>query len=148
MTEVQAQAADLLKVLNRLIEVLQRETELMRQMDPQAMQTLQHDKIVLTAAYESMLQRFRDNPALLSQQDDGLRERIMQASAAFQNTLTENARALYAMKEANERLFRAIIKAIEDQRDQPSSYSAYGAFAKAGSGGKSPAQPVALDARL
>ena len=87
MTEVQAQAADLLKVLNRLIEVLQRETELMRQMDPQAMQTLQHDKIVLTAAYESMLQRFRDNPALLSQQDDGLRERIMQASATARRTV-------------------------------------------------------------
>ncbi len=148
MTEVQAQAADLLKVLNRLIEVLRRETELMRQMDPRAMQAVQHDKIVLTAAYESMLQRFRDEPRLLGQEDDALRERIMQASAAFQNTLTENARALWAMKEANDRLFKAIIKAIEEKRDQPSSYSAYGAFAKPGTGGRGQPLPVALDARL
>ncbi len=147
MSEATARAADLLQVLNRLIEVLREETALLRKMDPRAMQTLQHDKIVLTAAYESMLQRFREDPSLLEDEDGALRQRIMAASTAFQNTLTENARALFAVKEANERLFKAIIKAVEDQRSDSSGYSARGALAPKAAG-RGPAVSIALDARL
>ncbi len=148
MSEATARAADLLQVLNRLIEVLREETTLLRKMDPRAMQALQHDKIVLTAAYESMLERFRENPGLLDDEDGALRQRIMAASTSFQNTLTENARALFAVKEANERLFKAIIKAVEDQRSDGSGYSSQGALAPSTAAGRGPAVSVALDARL
>ncbi len=148
MTEATARAADLLQVLNRLIEVLREETGLLRKMDPRAMQSLQHDKIVLIAAYESMLQRFREDPELLKDKDGALRQRIMAASTAFQNTLTENARALFAVKEANERLFKAIIKAVEEQRSDTGGYSSRGALAPSTAAGSGPAVSVALDARL
>ena len=126
MTDSTAQAADLLKVLNRLIEVLRQEIHMLQQMDPAAMQTLQHDKIVLTAAYESMLTKLRSDPQGLRDLPLGMRQQIMQLTGTFQTTLTENARALFAVKEANDRLFRAIVQAIEEKRKEGQPYSAIG----------------------
>ncbi|MCG8360932.1 MAG: flagellar protein FlgN [Kiloniellales bacterium] len=148
MTEATAKAGELLKVLSRLIDVLREETRLLREMDPRAMQALQQEKIVLIGAYESMLKRLTENPGELDDPDGSLRRRIMNASTDFQNTLTENARALYAVKEANERLFKAVIQAVEDSREQPSGYSAAGALTRGGAAALPGSLSVAVDARL
>ena len=148
MTEATAKAGELLKVLSRLIDVLREETRLLREMDPRAMQALQQEKIVLIGAYESMLKRLTENPGELDDPDGSLRRRIMNASTDFQNTLTENARALYAVKEANERLFKAVIQAVEDSREQPSGYSAAGALTRNGPAARPGSLSVAVDARL
>ncbi len=61
MTE-SSRITDLLKITSRLIDVLQREIEMLRAMKPSDIQDLQQAKIVLTAAYESQLKSLKDHP--------------------------------------------------------------------------------------
>ena len=129
MSQPTSRALDLLKVLNRMIDVLNEEIRLLRLMRPGDMQSLQQDKIVLTAAYEAMVRELRADPTLMQGLDPELRDRIFHTSARFQDALTENAQALHAVKEANDRLFRAVVRAIEDKRSEGRSYAASGALA-------------------
>jgi len=148
MTEATAKAMDLIKVLNLLINVLQQEIELLHSMKPSAMQALQEDKIVLIAAYESLVRRFREQPDQLNGLDQELRERIVQATGNFQSTLTENARALFAVKEANERLFKAVVEAAESQMNDAKPYSAGGVVARPSAPRNRPPMSLTLDQRL
>lgn len=148
MTNASANAADLLKVLTRLIEVLQQETHFLRQMRPQDMQSLQQDKIVLIAAYESQLARFHAAPEEAQALPSELRARIMDVTSAFQTTLTENARALFAVKEANERLFKLVVKAIEEKRADTRFYAPDGGLAQALPAAIPRPVSIALDQRL
>lgn len=148
MSESTRQALDLMKVLTRLIEVLQQEIATLHDMDPSGIQQLQQDKIVLTAAYESLLGQLRGEPEALRNLPQELREQVMQVTRDFQDTLTENARALYAVKEANDRLFNAVAKALEEQRSHGSAYSSRGSLASGATIGHRSATSVALDQRL
>ena len=148
MSNPMAQATDLLKILNRLIEVLRQEIHMLKQMDPSGMQGLQQDKIVLTAAYESMLAQLKQRPETLKSLPAELREQIMALTGEFQNTLTENARALFAVKEANDRLFKAIVLAVEDERTRHNTYSASGSLATAAVTKAAQPMSLAFDQRL
>lgn len=128
MKHENSRALDLLKVLAQLIDVLHEEIRLLRLMRPGDMQALQQDKIVLTAAYESLVAELREDPTQLQGLELSLREQILQTSARFQTALTENAQALHAVKEANDRLFRAVVRAVEDKRKEGRGYAASGAF--------------------
>lgn len=148
MTDTTQQALDLMKVLTRLIEVLQQEIQTLHEMDPSGIQALQQDKIVLTAAYEAMLGQLRSSPDSLRNLPGELREQVMQVTKRFQDTLTDNARALFAVKEANDRLFNAVAKAVEEQRSHGNTYSARGALTAGAAVSGSLATSVALDQRL
>ena len=148
MSNSAARAADLLKVLNRLTDVLQQEIHLLRDMKPGEMQSLQHDKIILTAAYEAMIGELRRNPKLLEGLEARLRDQVVEAATGFQQVLTDNARALFAVREANDRLFKAVVRAVEDKRNEARGYAAGGKFAPLA--GAVTAEPVSLsvDQRL
>lgn len=146
MSQDTTRPLDLLKVLTQLIDVLREEIRLLRLMRPGEMQSLQQDKIVLTAAYESLVREFRDKPGLLQELEPQLRERILETTARFQEVLTENAQALYAVKEANERLFRAVVQAIEDKRKEGRGYASSGTLVPLSSALS--AQPIAVNQSL
>ena len=129
MSQATSRATDLLKVLNRLVEVLEQEIGLLRAMKPTEMQALQQDKIVLTAAYESLVGEIRNNPGMLGDLDPLLKQQVIRAASRFQEVLSDNARALYAVKEANDRLYKAVVRAVEEKRNETRSYAASGSFA-------------------
>lgn len=148
MSHETSRAVDLLKVLSRLTEVLSEEIALLRDMKPAAMQALQQDKIVLTAAYESMVTEIRGNPALLEGLDPALKEQVVRAAGRFQAVLSENARALYAVKEANDRLFKAVVRAVEEKRNESRAYASSGSFAPHARLASADTVSMAVDQRL
>lgn len=145
MTASTASATDLINVLRRLVQILDEETKHLRAMDPAALRKVQQEKSVLTAAYDAMLTQLRAQPTLLQGLPAELREEVMQATGAFQRRLTENARALYAVKEANERLFKAVVQAVEDKHNETSTYAANGLLARATIASKQQPMSVAID---
>ena len=142
MKQQTARALDLLKVLNQLIEVLCEEIRQLRLMRPSEIQALQQDKAVLTAAYESLVAELRQDTGQLQGLEPELREQVLETSARFQRALTENAQALHAVREANDRLFRAVVRAVEDKRKEGRGYAASGAFAPLSSAAS--VQPVSV----
>lgn len=135
--------ADLLKLTSRLIDVLEREVEMLRKMRPSEMQALQEDKIVLAAAYESQVTALKEHPELLAELNPGLRAELARAGERFQATLAENERALRAARQATEGLLKTVVEALE-QRDAPAAYGAAGT----GEGAPRPAMALAVNRRL
>jgi flagellar biosynthesis/type III secretory pathway chaperone len=138
--------AGLLSVTSRLIDVLEREIEMLRGMKPSEMQALQHDKIVLAAAYEAAVRDLNGDAAALEQVAPAVRAELRATTERFQAALAANERALRAAKEATDRLLKHIVAEAERQRGQPSAYGARGgrAVATAGAGALS----LTVDRRL
>ncbi|WP_119459796.1 hypothetical protein [Rhodospirillaceae bacterium SYSU D60014] len=118
---------ELLAITSRLIACMEREIELLHAMRPQDIGALQLDKTALADAYEAHLRALNaaaEGDEVVSQ---ALREELIQATERFQNVLTENARALKAVKTAHDRVLRAIVDAVEQKRGRSAGYTATGA---------------------
>lgn len=126
-TEVTAEVTELLTVTSRLIGVLEREIEMIREMEPSEMQALQEEKIVLAAAYEARLKALRDaDHGGLEALSPDLRAELRRTTERFQETLAENERMLRAAKEATDSLLGAIAEAVRKQQAAGSGYSSAG----------------------
>ena len=124
-----AAVIDLLETTLRLIDVLEGEIEMLRGMNPEEMQALQQDKIVLAAAYESQLKRLRDQPELAQPLSRDLRAELKEATDTFQDVLAANERALRAARTATDGVLQAVVDAANRQ-DPRASYSPKGRQAR------------------
>lgn len=141
-----ARAADLLSVMSRLIEVLEREIALLRTMKPAEMQDLQRDKIVLAAAYESKVKELGARAGEAEGLEPELSRALAKAAAAFQETLAHNEQALRSAKETTDRVLQAVVREVESARARKGSYTASGKV-QGDAGGERPIS-VAVDQRL
>lgn len=121
------EVTDLLTITSRLIGVLEREVAMLRELDPATMQSLQEEKIYLTAAYEAHMRTLRDNPRLLDGLDREVGAQVRETTRRFQTALNENERALHAAKQATDGLLEAIAAAVNKQQRAHRPYSAAGA---------------------
>lgn len=114
---------DLLATTARLIACMDQEIKLLRAMRPQDIRDLQADKIALADAYEAHFHALRDS----SDQDDAVSEVLLvelnEATARFQTALNENAQALRAVRDVNDRVLKAIVEAVESSRAEPAGYT-------------------------
>lgn len=143
-----AQVADLLKITSRLIEVLEREIEMLRAMKPSEMQSLQHDKIVLAAAYESAIRALESDPASASAITPAVREELRDVTERFHRVLAANERALRAAKEATNRVLKHIVAEVEKQQRGASGYGPSSHAAAPAAPVQRRAVSVSLDQRL
>ena len=127
-----ARVADLLKVMSRLMEILEREIALLRDMKPAEMQDLQRDKIVLAAAYESQVSALRADETALDGLDPKLRAALSDAAERFHETLAGNERSLRAARQTTDRVLTAIAKEVQAQQRDKAGYSASGVAQVAG----------------
>ena len=116
---------DLLETTLRLIDVLEGEIEMLRGMNPEEMQALQQDKIVLAAAYESQLKRLSARPDLTGALSDDLRAEFKEATDTFQEVLAANERALRAAKTATKGVLKTVVDTANRQ-DPRVSYNTDG----------------------
>ena len=127
-----ARIVDLLKIMSRLMQLLQREIALLRDMKPTEMQDLQRDKIVLAAAYQSRVKAMREDQSALEATNPELHAALSDAAQRFHETLADNERALQAARQVTDRVLSAIAKEVERQRRDKTGYSAAGAARAAG----------------
>ncbi|MEX0758570.1 MAG: hypothetical protein WD100_03220 [Tistlia sp.] len=148
MIRENGQVADLLTITSRLIEVLELEIEMLRAMKPREMQALQHDKIVLAAAYESAIRALEGDPVATQTITPAVRDELRAVTEHFHRVLAANERALRATKEATNRLLKHIVTEVEKQQRGPGTYGP----AKIAATPASPVQrrsvSVTLDQRL
>jgi flagellar biosynthesis/type III secretory pathway chaperone len=144
----QTPVTDLIAVTDRFIPVLEREVELLRATDTGELQTLQKDKAVLAAAYESQIRTIGKSPQLLDSLSADLRHRFKSATETFRVALAKNERALKAAKEVNYRVLQAIAHEVENQRQQNTAYTADGSIKPASKAKSREPISVAVDQRL
>jgi hypothetical protein len=109
--------------------VLESEIDMLRGMNPEEMQALQQDKIVLAAAYESQLKRLSEQPELAGPLTPELRAELREVTDTFQEVLAANERALRAARTATDGVLQAVVDAANRQ-DPRASYSQKGRQAR------------------
>ena len=137
---------DLLAVIDRLAALLAKEVATLKAMRPMDLKALQGDKANLLSAYEAGLKALREGQAreLTPEQRQGLAD----AGNRLQQVLAENARALNAVKLANERIIGIVVDAVERENRPLDGYAHLG---RGGCGPRIPqgrGAPLALDQSL
>lgn len=138
----------LIRVASQLIEVMNREVEILRQMRPNDIEPLQQEKVALSALYEERVRELAAEPNALQTIGPALRQEFADVASRFNQAMADNERALHAARTAHNRLIQAVIAAVEEIQMRPQGYAADGAKPGTGVAGRQASGPLALDTRL
>ena len=116
----------LIDIASRLIALLGRETELLRQMKTKEIAPLQDEKMKLTRAYESRVRSLNEQGNELALVDAAIRDELRATMNRFEDAAKANAIAIHAAQEANKRLMQAIVEVLNERRSRAEGYSADG----------------------
>lgn len=141
-------ATALITVTARLIEVMNREIELLRSMRPSAIETLQAEKTALVQAYDEHIAQLKTDPESIGTIEPVLRDELWRTSRSFETVLAENERALRAAAEANDRLVRAVVTAAQSQARAHAPYDRSAGRAAKPTRGGNKAISLTLDREL
>ncbi|NKB48453.1 MAG: hypothetical protein GKS02_03700 [Alphaproteobacteria bacterium] len=141
-------AADLIRMTDRLSQLMEQEVELLRGRRANDIQALQSDKESLAAVYQRIITDLQHNPAALAGLDDQRRDRLKHAAARLQGAATGNAIALRSAIEANHQLIETIAGAIRDQGNAHAPYTSNGRIAHGNGVQTKQHMPVSLNNTL
>lgn len=141
-------AAQLIRAASRLIEVMNREVEMLRAMRVADIGALQPEKRQLTIEYEESVAALAAEPELLRALEPALRAELAAVAARFDAAVAENARALNVVRESHDRLLHAIVEAVAEQRSRQKAYTAKGALDNPRAGRRAPTISLSVDQRL
>ena len=134
-------ARDLLALAHRLLDVVERETALLRSSDPGTVAPLQREKDRLAAAWRQGIERFNAGEIAL---DDGMRLALRRAGDRLGAALAGNERVLRAVMSATDRVVATIAGAVREQRGCGVGYSAQ----RIGPAQRSAASGITLDGKF
>jgi flagellar biosynthesis/type III secretory pathway chaperone len=141
-------AGDLIRMTDRLSQLMEQEVELLRDRRANDIQAMQSDKESLAAVYQRVITDLQQNPTALAGLDDQRRDRLKHAAARLQGAATGNAIALRSAIEANHQLIETIAGAIRDQGNAHAPYTANGRVAHGNGVQNKRHQPVTLNDTL
>ena len=122
-------SGDLIRMTDRLSQLMEQEVELLRDRRANDIQALQSDKESLAAVYQRVITDLQHNPTALQGLDDSRRDLLKHAAALLQGAATGNAIALRSAIEANHQLIETIAGAIREQSNEHAPYMANGRVA-------------------
>jgi hypothetical protein len=138
-------ATDLIAITGRLVELMNREIEMLRAMRPRDIEALQEEKAALARLYEQQVAALRDDPRRLTVLEPILQQELRATTDAYDSAIRRNAQALRAARDANEALLKAIVDAANALRKE--GYSETGGKARASRGNRPPTS-LAVDRTL
>ena len=141
-------AAELIRMTDRLSLLMEQEVELLRGRRAKDIQALQSDKESLAAMYRRTITDLHQNPAALAGLDEARRDQLKHAAARLQGAATGNAIALRSAIEANHQLIETIAGAIREQGNAHAPYMANGRVAHGNGVQAKRHRPVSLNDTL
>lgn len=135
---------NLIVIVEALIDVLARETALLRAMRVQEVDQLQGDKQRLSLAYEENHRQLAQDPAPIQQMGETERQGLRELLDALRQIVRENIGAIEGAKKAGERVLRLIVDSVKQQRTQKTGYTRAGTAGYAAVHRRTPAPAVSL----
>jgi hypothetical protein len=128
MSKSSSRVTELLAITSRLIGCLQQEMEAIRAMRPEALKQMQIEKVALADTYRAFVLALKEpNDQAISA---ALKDELVEATERVQAAVSENLRALRAMRDVNERVMRAVVSALDEKRTSVTGYDARGSLRK------------------
>ena len=125
-----SRVTELLAITSRLIGCLQQEMEAIRAMRPEALKQMQVEKIALADTYRAFTLALKEPTEENQAISTALRDELVEATERVQAAVTENLRALRAMRDVNERVMRAVVSALDEKRSSVTGYDQRGSLRK------------------
>ncbi len=146
--QISGQIEALIQVASRLIGVMNSEVEMLRAMRVGDIDSLQREKHDLTVLYEERIHALAEQPEALEAVEPALRSELNALALRFDIALSENTRALHAVRESHNRLLKAIVDAVANNRAQERAYTAKGGLDKPRQRRAGDTMSLSLDRRL
>jgi hypothetical protein len=138
----------LVTAASRLINVMNREVELLRAMRVKEISDMQGEKLELTALYEEALAMLASEPELLAALEPVLKEELALLANRFDAAVVANTLALSAVKDSHDRLLQTIVDSVAENRSKQKAYTADGALDNPRGGRNAPTLSLTLDQSL
>ncbi len=148
MMPLEDKIGGLIRIASQLIDLMGREVEILRDMRPSGLDELQARKNELADTYEQQVRGLTGEPGALAAVAPALRQEFAEIAAEFNKVLAENESALHATRFAHERLLKAVVEAVGEQRNSFDGYGANGAPARQARARRAASAPMTLDTRL
>lgn len=114
---------ELIVVTSRLVDLMGREAEMLKQGRILGVAALQTEKGHLVDAYASTMADLRRQPALYASVVPALREELVEATKRLQRAAGQNAIAIAAARDVNNRLMETVVKAATAEKARPRGYA-------------------------
>jgi hypothetical protein len=138
--------SDLLAITSRLIACMEDEIALLKRMRAQDIGPVQLNKAALADAYEAHLAALRDSDGADESIDSALVQELATTTERLQIAINDNLRAVRAAREVNDKVLKAVVAAVDQNRAAPAAYGRKGAPPV---GRRAPAaMSVAMDGRF
>lgn len=138
----------LIAITARLIELMNREIQLLKSMRPSEIETLQSEKIALVQEYDEHIRQLAEEPEFVASLEPVMRDELWRVTQAFEHAVTENERALRAAGDANGRLIQAVVDASQASARDNGSYNNAGRLAPRPAHGDSRRLSLTVDRSL
>ena len=125
-----SRVAELLAITSRLIACLQQEIEFIRSLRPDAVKQMQVEKVALADTYRAFVLALKEPSEETQAISTALKDELVEATERVQAAVTENLRALRAMRDVNERVMRAVVSALDEKRSSVTGYDSRGSLRK------------------
>tara|TARA_Y100001936_G_scaffold194265_1_gene194099 strand:+ start:40596 stop:41045 length:450 start_codon:yes stop_codon:yes gene_type:complete len=146
--QINKQVEPLIRVTSRLIGVLDSEVDMLRAMQVDEIENLQAEKKDLTVLYEETVRSLAAQPEALEAVEPALRTELSELAGRFDTALAENARALNAVRDSHDRLLKAIVDAVSENRAKEKGYTRDGKLGDLQKGRNSPSLSLSVDRQL
>jgi len=125
-----SRVTELLAITSRLIGCLQQEIEAIRAMRPEKLKQMQVEKVALADTYRAFMLALKEPSEETQAISGALKDELVEATERVQAAVSENLRALRAMRDVNERVMRAIVATLDEKRSSVTGYDARGSLRK------------------
>ncbi len=137
-----------IRVAGRLTAIMEQEIGFLRKMEVAEIAALQDEKIVLVAAYEDGIRKFAADPDTLNALQPALKAELDAIAVRFDDVLKQNSQALETVRNSHERLLKAIVDAVAQNRTRHAGYSDTGGTPTSAGGSRARRLSLTLDRQL
>jgi hypothetical protein len=130
MPKPSSRVTELLAITSRLISCLQQEMEAIRAMRPETLKQTQVEKVALADTYRAFVLAMKEPSDETQAISAALKDELVEATERVHAAVTENLRALRAMRDVNERVMRAVVSTLDEKRSSVTGYDARGSLRK------------------
>ena len=139
---------DLIVITDRLVDLLERENDALKNHKTEVIHTLLDDKATLARVYETRLKGLAEKPEILENADPALREKLRHFAEKVETLILENGKLLNVAIEANRRVVDLIADAVQAQQPNAGTYSSDAQASNNGSNAASQRVALSLDQTL
>jgi len=140
--------ADLISVTGRLVDILERENEILKDRRHNDLADLLDEKETIGRVYQARIMGLQEDPGQLRDVDEDERIKLKDLAHKVDQLVAENARMLEAAMYASKRIVEMVADAVRDSTNTSGTYSQKGSTQMPAGKSESRGGAISLDQTL